>query len=109
MLAKNPGFATVAVLTLAIGIGANTTMFSVVNAVLLRPLPYPGAGRLVGLMSNQSGLDLEDIALQSRTLASLAGAQIWPLDWSNGNEPERVIAAVVTGRTFDALGGRAEL
>jgi putative ABC transport system permease protein len=108
-LAKNPGFAAVAVVTLAIGIGANTTMFSVVNAVLLRPLPYAEAARLVGFTTNQSGPDLEDLTRQSRTLAGVAGAQIWPLDWSNGTEPERVIAAVVTGRAFDALGGQAEL
>ena len=63
----------------------------------------------VGFTTNQSGPDLEDLTRQSRTLAGVAGAQIWPLDWSNGTEPERVIAAVVTGRAFDALGGRAEL
>ncbi len=107
--AKSPGFTAVAVLTLALGIGANTTMFSAVNAILLRPLPYPEARSLAGFTTNQSGPDLEDLSRQSRSFSQVAGAQNWPLDWGNGAEPERVRAAVVTGQTFAALGGRAEL
>src|SRR5690349_17177341 len=59
VLRRNPGFAAVAILTLALGIGMNTAVFSVVDAVLLRPLPYPDAGRLIWLAegSERSKLD----------------------------------------------------
>src|SRR5258708_27990013 len=59
MLLKNPGFTAVAVLTLALGIGANTALFSVVNGVLLRPLPFHGQGRLLTLWESSpaQGID----------------------------------------------------
>ncbi len=60
MLAKSPGFTLTAVLSLAIGIGANTSVFSIVNALLLRPLPYQDAGRLVILWNRSPGLNITE-------------------------------------------------
>src|SRR5688572_15482660 len=79
-VARSSGYAAIAVVTLALGIGATTTIFSVVNGTFLRPLPYPNAERLIqvrtvfesGFLGSFSYPDFEDLRDQSRTMAGLA-------------------------------------
>ena len=103
-LVKSPGFTLVAVLTLALGIGANTAIFSVVNGVLLRPLPFPQSERLVTLASNQSGPELEDIGRQNRSFTGVGGLGLQAADFSNGGEPEQWEVGLVAGDYFAVLG-----
>jgi putative ABC transport system permease protein len=93
MLRKSPGFTAVAVLTLALGIGANTAIFSVVNAVLIRPLPYQDADRLV-IMSEKT---------QQGPGFSVAYANF--LDWREQNQAFEEVAAFQTGWSFKLTGG----
>jgi len=109
LLVKNPGFAVVAVLTLALGIGANTAIFSVVNGVLLRSLPYPAADRLISLDGGQSRPDLEDFSRQSHTISQLGGFADWSFDLIGKAEPEQVKAALVSLDLFPALGVNAQI
>jgi putative ABC transport system permease protein len=109
MLAKSPAFTTVAVITLALGIGANTAIFSVVNGVLLRPLPYPAPERLVTLKSNQSVPELEDIQAQSQSFESIGGVSYQAADYSGGAEPVQIELGMVASDFFRVLGGRAAL
>ncbi len=109
MVFKYPGFTLAAVLTLTLGIGANTAIFSVVNAVLLRPLPYPQPERLVTLGSNESLPDLEDITAQSQSFEAVGGAVMQPQDFTGEAEPLQVQAALVNADLFKVLGGDAAL
>jgi putative ABC transport system permease protein len=107
-LLKRPAFTAVAIITLALGIGLNTAIFSVINAVLLRPLPYPEEDRLVTFRSNQSGPDLADVEVQSRTFSYLGGETRQALDYTPAGEPLQIQTGLVTAGFFDVLGIKAE-
>src|SRR5438552_3162354 len=108
MLLKRPVFSIIAVITLALGIGANTAIFSVVNAVLLRPLPYHNASQLVTVASvspsgDRDGLsvpDLQDYQAQMRSLEDLTGFQSQSVNVTGGERPDRVRGAFVTANFF---------
>ena len=112
MLRRKPGFTTVAVLTLALGIGGNTAIFSVVNAVLLRALPYPEAERLVSIYESlpQGGTgsvsvpNFLDWRAQSEAFTGVAAYQFGDFNLREEQQPVRAIGATVTANFFDVLG-----
>ena len=114
VLAKSPAFTAVAVLTIGLGIGANTAVFSVFNTVLLRPLPYPGEKQIVavyekrmrenGARSALSASDFLDWRSMTRTLASVALFDTTRLNVTQGGDTELVPGARVTAGFFEALG-----
>jgi predicted permease len=112
MLRKNPGFTTVAVLTLALGIGASTSIFSVVDNVLLRPLPFPNPQQIArvweqapdGHRMNLADLNFEDFRTQNKTFANLAEYAYWLSSVAGGSEPVRVNMAEVSSGFFESLG-----
>jgi putative ABC transport system permease protein len=103
-LANSPGFAIVAVATLALGIGANTAVFSVIHAVLLRPLPYAESQRLLATTGNQSRLDVDDVRQRTTTLVDGGAITIQAMDFTGGTEPIRVQAGLVDAGLFSVLG-----
>ena len=114
-LRRRPGFAAAVVATLALGIGGNVALFSVVDGVLLRPLPYPDPDRLVIVWENDrlrgtdregaSAPDYLDLVEQSRSFETMALWFPWTYNLSgNHAEPERVNAIVITPDVFRVLG-----
>src|SRR5262245_60667147 len=106
MLVKKPVFSLIAVLTLALGIGANSAIFTVINAVLIRPLAYQDPDRLVSFRYNESAPDLSDIQAWNQSFADIGGNTMQPLDYLSEGEPKQWRAGLVTGDFFKTLGGQ---
>lgn len=116
VLAKNPGYAAVAMLTLALGIGANTAIFSVVYGTLLRPLPYESGGQLVVLHQEARGAGIQNVPFsvaeirdyrqQNSTLSDVVEHHSMSFLLVDGKDAERVETAVVSANFFDVLGVR---
>jgi predicted permease len=114
VMRKNPGFAAIAILTLALGVGANTAIFSVVYAVLLKPLPYKNPSQLVLVLAGKppdteltgtSFPNFEDWRAQNTVFTEIAGDQAHDLNVSGRGEPFVVHVSVVTPEMFDVLQG----
>jgi len=104
-LLKQPGFAFVAVLSIALGIGVNTTIFSFVNATLFRPLPFPESDKLVRLWDGNSASYPDYVAYRddSKVFSSLVAYAQRPLSLTVNGESERIFGEIVTGNYFDVL------
>ncbi len=102
-LRRAPGFAAVAILTLALGVGANTAVFSVVDAVVLRPLPYPHPTELASIDGGTLA-ELTRIGELSQSFTSVAGYRATSVGVSGDAEPERADAATVSANLFATLG-----
>ncbi len=115
MFARQPGFTAAVIVTLGLGIGGATAMFAIVDGVLLKPLPYPDADRIIRIgrsfggvrVGATSAVDYETLVARSRTLTRVAVARTDAVDVAGDNPPERVRAATVSASYFDLLGGRA--
>jgi predicted permease len=113
MLAKSPAFTIIAALSLALGIGANTAIFSMVNVILLRPVPVSEPDRVVSVfMLDQrnpgnlpfSHLNYKDVRDQNQVFSGMAAFTFAQLNWSNATESEQIPAQVVSGNYFSLLG-----
>ena len=113
-LIKRPGFTAIAILTLAIGIGANTTIFSAINALLLKPLPFPELDRVVAIWDEDvaHGYEHNEVAFanyadwrnQNQSFQSLALYRWWSANLTGNDQPERIHGMLVTASFFEVLG-----
>jgi predicted permease len=118
-LVRSPGFAAIAIATLALGIGANSAIFTVVNAVVMRPLPYAHPDRLVRITSDFTGLGTTDIGLsqpefvdyrdRSGLFEAIAGVWAINANLTEVDVPERVEVLLASPSYFDVLGVRPQL
>ncbi|HXW08689.1 MAG TPA: ABC transporter permease [Vicinamibacterales bacterium] len=115
LLRKSPGFTAVAVLSLALGIGANTAIFSLVNVVLLRPIPVQEPARLAAVfMTDQrnpgnlplSHLNYKDLREQNQVFTDMAAFAFTQVNWSRGTASEQIPIQVVSGSFFSVLGAQ---
>jgi putative ABC transport system permease protein len=118
MLVRNPGFAAVAILTLGLGIGVNAAMFSVLNAVVLRSLPFADPDRLFVVNGHREGdprelsvslPDIDDWRREVKGLSGLGALSYWTFNLSGRALPERILGARVSGEFFEVLGSRPHL
>ena len=115
-LPRMPGFSLAFILTLGLGIGANTAIFSVINGVLLRPLPYPEADRIMHLRQPQVAAGIEDsrsrfaevadYRRQSKTIDQFVEFGDWTFNVLGRGEPHRAMGGLVTANFFPMLGAR---
>src|SRR4029453_15291546 len=110
-LRKNPGYALVTILTLALGIGANTAIFSVVNGVILKPLPYPDASRLVFITSQFPGLGFDQFWVsapefreRNQSFQDVGGYRAGAVNLGTADQPRRVNSALITSELMPVLG-----
>src|SRR5437762_2807256 len=118
MLVKSPGFTLVAVLSLALGIGANTAIFSLINAVVLRPIPVSEPDRLVAVSTTDqrnpgnlplSHLNFKDLRAQNSVFTDMTAFTFTQVNYSTGRESEQIPVQVVTANYFTLLGVRPVL
>jgi len=116
-LVKQPGFTTIAVLTMALGVGANSAIFSVVDAVMLRPLPFRDADRVVMInehtpqfpLLSLSAENYRDVCAEARSFQACGAFRNTTLNMSGGDEPQRVTAKMISANMLPLLGVEPEI